>query len=86
VAVEGDRRGSNGGRFGGDSSLPVFVCQGEGASWLGGRCRRRGAVLACCPGEPGRLVRARGEGRGALVLAARGAREGGRGRVQPKEE
>jgi hypothetical protein len=65
----------------------------RGASCLGGRCRRRGAGLACCPGEPGRPVRARGEGRGAPVLeggrargVATGAAEGRRKGEEKKEE
>jgi hypothetical protein len=50
VAAEGRPSGSNGGRFGGDGSLLVFVCQGrEGRRGSVGRCRRRGAGLACCP-------------------------------------
>jgi hypothetical protein len=72
----GDRQGSNGGRFGGDSSLSVFVCQGGGRRGSVGRCRRRGASLACCTGEPGRPVRARGVGRGGAGL---GGQERARG-------
>jgi hypothetical protein len=36
----------------------------RGAPCLGGHCRRRGAGLPCCSGEPGQLVWARGEGMG----------------------
>jgi hypothetical protein len=47
--------------FGGDSSLPVVSCQGEGGA-VAGCCRRRGAGLACCPGELGRPVQERDGG------------------------
>jgi hypothetical protein len=61
----GDRRGSNGGRFGGDSSLSVFVCQGEGKG-------RRGSVATA--GGAGPAWRA-----APASLSARCWPEGGKG-------
>jgi hypothetical protein len=46
---KGDRRGSNGGQFGGDSSLPGLRLSGRG-----GHCRPAagaGPALACCPSD-----------------------------------
>jgi hypothetical protein len=57
----GDRRGSNGGRFEGGSSLPGLRLSGRG-----GRCRPvagAGPALACCPGELGRPGAGQGRGR-----------------------
>jgi hypothetical protein len=91
VAVEGRPSGSNGGRFGGDSSLP-----GLRLSARGGRCRPAagaGPTLACCPGELGRPGAGQGRGRRGRqsvggAAAGGGSRPGGgRGLPgRPKEE
>jgi hypothetical protein len=87
----GGRRGSNGGWFGGDSSLPglrVSVKRGGAA----GLCCRRGPALACCAGDPagqrGGAVPAQEGGAACQVAAWRRARRGGvrSGTAWPREE
>jgi hypothetical protein len=93
----GDRRGSNGGRFGGDTSLPGLRLSGrEGGAMAG--CCRRGPAIACCAGDPAGQRRggagpgqaARGEGgaawgRGRKGVAVRhGLAAGGRRTVGKK--
>jgi hypothetical protein len=71
----GDRQGSNGGRFGGDSSLPGLRRSGRGAPWLA--TAGPGPALACCPGELGRPGAGQRRRKGG-VAGLEGGRAGGR--------